>query len=50
MPRDTKAEYGYEPTWDRQREKQDEAAANYYARIHGPVEEPEPEDLEEENE
>lgn len=27
---DHKAQYGYSPTWDKQREKQEEAAKEYY--------------------
>lgn len=40
---DTKARFGYQPTWDKQREKQEEVAENYYARVHGHVEQFEPE-------
>jgi len=46
MPNDYKARYGYQPTWEKQREKQDEAADNYYERLHGAVEVPEPEEEE----
>jgi len=28
--RDHRAEFGYSPSWDLQRKKQDEAAANFY--------------------
>jgi hypothetical protein len=31
--RDYQAEYGYEPAWDLQREKQEKAAESYYERI-----------------
>lgn len=29
---DNRAIYGYEPCWDLQREKQEEAAANFYGK------------------
>jgi hypothetical protein len=35
MPRDHKAEYGYQPTWEKQREKQEEHAENRGERLHG---------------
>jgi hypothetical protein len=35
MPRDHKAEFGYQPTWEKQREKQDEHAENRDERLHG---------------
>lgn len=31
--RDYRAEYGYEPAWDLQREKQENVAAAYYDRL-----------------
>ena len=39
---DTKARFGYQPTWDKQREKQEEVAENYYSRLYGEVEQFEP--------
>ena len=43
MAKDYRARYGYQPTWEKQRKKQREVAANYYARLYGEVEVPEPE-------
>lgn len=43
MPNDNKARFGYQPTWDSQRNKQDEVAREVYERVHGEVEVPEPE-------
>lgn len=33
--RDWRAEYGYQPTWDKQREKQEEHARAREDRLHG---------------
>lgn len=37
MARDNKAEFGYQPTWDRQREKQEEHAEERQERLHGEI-------------
>jgi rubrerythrin len=37
MPKDNKARFGYQPTWDKQRKKQEAAAEEYFGAAEVPA-------------